>query len=85
MKYDIDVGNPQELPNKTLLFQIHDENDTLAGYAIASAIDSFDICGTNLNSLSNFSPDNEFIALKYDIERFCKVYYHGSSDKTTES
>ena len=42
-KYQIDFWTPIELPNKTLEFKILDENETVVGYAVTSAIDSFAI------------------------------------------
>lgn len=81
-KYEIDYWYPNELPNKTLMFQIHDENEKVVGYAVTSSANSFNLLGSDLNFLSE---SDYFKALKTDLRRFCEVYYHEHSDKKTES
>ena len=82
MKYEIDYSDSTELPNKALRFKIRDEKNVLVGYAVTSAVDSFAILGTTLNQNTE---SNDFRALKNDLGKFCEVYYHEASDKTTES
>lgn len=79
-KYEIDFWHYKELPNKTLVFKIHDENEKVVGYAVTSATDSCAVIGSNLHALSASS---DVTALAGTLQNFCDVYYHGNSDKTT--
>ena len=82
MKYKIDYWDPKELPNKTLEFKVLDAKEVVVGYAVASAMDSFNLLGTDLNG---FSENEDIKNLKNDLKRFCEVYYHTNSGNITES